>query len=325
MPGGEQLLSLVHKGVWMPAGRLYASRSWRARPRYGVVALRLAALFFVVAVVTRVVAYHWPPTTASADEPAARAPQGRPPAVVPTARPRTGARSPQAAVKAAAAVGESHGYRVAVAVLDRRTGAVYAAGDGAAFPSASVVKVFVAARLLVDGRHRDPATEDLMRRMIVASDDGAATALYPVAGGEGLAAWINQRYGTRGIGASPKPGAWYLTRITARAVVRFYAAVAEDELVGPWLVDAMAQTAATGSDGFPQHFGIPEATTGWRIKQGWMCCVNDRSYVHSTGFVNDDRYAVALLAEGTRDAYGGGRAVLSQMARALMPGGTIPG
>jgi hypothetical protein len=202
---------------------------------------------------------------------------------------------------------------------------VYAAGDDAAFPSASVVKVFLAARLLVDGRQRDAATEDLMRQMIVASDDKAATALYPEAGGEELAAWTNQRYKTRGIGAASKPGAWYLTRVTARSVVTFYAAVAKDELVRSWLLDAMGRAEATGSDGFDQYFGIAAATTGWRIKQGWMCCVNDLSYTHSTGFVNDDRYAVALLAEGPREAYGnGGRTTVSQMARALMPGGTIP-
>jgi hypothetical protein len=312
----------------MPRGQLYASRSWRPRPRYAGLVLRLSVAFFVVAVGTKVVAYAGPLMTAPADGPSARVPHDRQPALAeepaPSARPRTGARDAQAAVRAAATVGHSGGFRVAVAVLDRRSGAVYAAGDDAAYPSASVVKVFVAARLLVNGRDRDPATEDLMRKMIVASDDNAATALYPLAGGEGLAAWINQRYGTRGIRASTKPGAWYLTRVTARAVVTFYSAIADDDLVRPWLLDAMEETQANGSDGFAQYFGIPQATTGWRIKQGWMCCVDDRSYVHSTGFVNDDRYAVAILTEGSRDTYDSLSRTVSEMARALMPGGSIP-
>ena len=314
----------------MSQGQLYASRSWRPRPRFTGAVLRLSVVFFVVAVGTKVVAYAGPLMTAPADGPSARAPHDRPPALAveptPSTRPRSGARDTQAAVRAAAAIGQSRGHRVAVAVLDRTTGAVYAAGDdAAAYPSASVVKVFVAARLLVDGRDRDPATEDLMRKMIVASDDDAATALYPVAGGEGLAAWVNQRYGTRGVGASPKPGAWYLTRVTARAVVTFHSAIADDQVVGPWLLDAMGNAQASGSDGFAQYFGIPQATTGWRVKQGWMCCVDGRSYVHSTGFVNGDRYAVAILTEGSRDTYGSlGRTTVSEMARALMPGGSIP-
>jgi hypothetical protein len=99
------------------------------------VLLRLSVLFFAVAVGTKVVAHAGPLMTAPADEPAARGPSDT-----------------QAAVRAAAAAGRARGYRVAVAVLDRRKGAVYAAGDAAAYPSASVVKVFVAARLLADGR-----------------------------------------------------------------------------------------------------------------------------------------------------------------------------
>ena len=50
-------------------------------------------------------------------------------------------------------------------------------------------------------------------------------------------------------------------------------AVAADPTVGPWLLDAMGAAAATAADGFAQLFGIPAATTGWRVKQGWMCCL----------------------------------------------------
>jgi outer membrane biosynthesis protein TonB len=47
--------------------------------------------------------------------------------------------------------------------------------------------------------------------------------------------------------------------------------------------------------------------------------------MHSTGYVNDDRYAVALLIEGPTSVYGNsGAQTLTLMARALMPGGTIP-
>ena len=34
-----------------------------------------------------------------------------------------------------------------------------------------------------------------------------------------------------------------------------------------------------------------------------MCCLDDRTRMHSTGYVDHDRYAVAMLSEGTRDKY----------------------
>src|SRR4029453_14156938 len=102
---------------------------------------------------------------------------------------------------------------------------------------------------LVDGRANDPQVKDQMWRMVTASDDAAAGALYPLAGSEGLAAWISARYHLGGISASPRPGYWGLTRITARAVVGFYTAVADDPAVGPWLLGAMGEGTRVGGEG----------------------------------------------------------------------------
>jgi hypothetical protein len=75
-------------------------------------------------------------------------------------------------------------------VVDRQAGVGYAAGDvDTAYASASIVKVLIAARLLAEGKADGPGVRDQMWRMIVSSDDDAATALYPLAGGEGLAPW----------------------------------------------------------------------------------------------------------------------------------------
>jgi hypothetical protein len=47
--------------------------------------------------------------------------------------------------------------------------------------------------------------------------------------------------------------------------------------------------------------------------------------MHSTGFVDGDRYTVALIIEGPTSLYsGGGSQTLSAMARALLPSGVIP-
>jgi hypothetical protein len=57
-----------------------------------------------------------------------------------------------------------------------------------------------------------------------------------------------------------------------------------------------------------------------------MCCLEDKMRMHSTGFVDYDRYVIALLTEGARDKYYEyGRRTLSLMAQALLPHGTVVG
>ena len=98
------------------------------------------------------------------------------------------------------------------------------------------MKVFIAARLLAEDKADDPEVRDRMHLMIVASDDDAASDLYPVAGGDGLVDWISQRYHVSGLTVTSDPGAWGLTGVTARAMVAFYSAVATDAKVGPSLL-----------------------------------------------------------------------------------------
>ncbi len=159
--------------------------------------------------------------------------------------------------------------------------------------------------------------------MIVYSDDNDASYLWGTYGGPAIVTWAAGQYG---ISVTPPPasmpGWWGLVGITARAMTTFYARIANDPAVGPWLMSAMANAAPYGSDGFWQHFGIPSATSGWRVKQGWMSYSGDR--LHSTGFVGGDRYTVALLTQGSGGYYYNGSGTVTLMARALMPGGTIP-
>jgi hypothetical protein len=230
------------------------------------------------------------------------------------------------AVADAYAVGAAHVTSVAVALLDLQSGTLYGAGDiDEPYASASLVKVFIAARLLAEGRAEDPAVRDRMWRMITVSDDDAATYLYGLAGGEGLAPWIADHYGISGLAPADRPGYWGLTRVTARGMVSFYAAVVHDPAVAPWLLDAMGQAQPYGSDGFYQHFGLPAKAASWRVKQGWMCCLEDLTRMHSTGYIDGDRYAAALLISGPPSLYGDpGAQALTSMAQALLPGGTVP-
>ena len=231
------------------------------------------------------------------------------------------------AVADAQAVGAARGAHTAVALFDRQTGALYSAGDiDEPYASASVMKVFIATRLLAEKRADDPTIRELMWRMITLSDDEATNRLYGIVGAESLIPWITNYYGVSGLAPADRPGWWGLTRITPRSIVTFYAAGAADPVVGPWLMDAMAQTEPYGADGFYQHFGIPSAARSWRVKQGWMCCLEGLTRMHSTGYVDNDRYTVALFLAGPPSLYheGDGAATLTAMARALLPDGTVP-
>jgi hypothetical protein len=268
------------------------------------------------------------PTTEAAlpeQPPNQQPPQYKPPPPAPVST-RPPATTPQEAVAAAVDAGRSRGVRVGVAVLDLQTGAFYGGGDvGGQFASASVMKVFIATRLLVDGLADDPTVRSQMWQMIVASNDDAARTLYRLVGTESLIPWIAARYGIGGLAPANIANYWGLTRITARAVVRFYAAVADDPAVAPWLLDAMANATATAADGFYQFFGIPSTASNWRVKQGWMCCLESLTRMHSTGYIDHDRYAVAMLIEGSTSVYGNyGAQTLTLMARALLPAGSIP-
>jgi hypothetical protein len=254
-------------------------------------------------------------------------PPTQPPA--PTGPPaRSGAATtPEEAVADAYEVAQPRTDAAAVALLDLHSGTLYGAGNiDEPYASASVVKVFIAARLLVDGQAADPAVRDLMWKMITLSDDDAGSRLYILAGSESLVGWIHDHYGINGLQPANIPNYWGLTRITARAMVTFYARAAADPAVAPWLLDAMANVQPYGSDGYYQHFGIPSAATNWRVKQGWMCCLENLTRLHSTGYVDNDHYAAAMLTTGPPSYYNHDAGqTLTLMAQALLPAGTIPG
>lgn len=230
-------------------------------------------------------------------------------------------------VRAAASAATSQGYRTGVAVLDLRTGQYTGAGeDTAPFASESVVKVMIATQLLATGQMTG-TTEQTAYRMITQSDDDAANALYGLAGGDDVINLVATRYGIADLGSPPsRAGWWGNTEITAKGLVQLYAAIGGDPVVGPWLMEAMAHAAQYGSDGTYQYFGIPSATSEAAIKQGWGDDGNDspNAQFNSTGYVDGNQVAVAILTDGDPSTYGSAiSSVVTAQARALMPGGHI--
>jgi len=243
-------------------------------------------------------------------------------AAVVTAGPGTAA----AAANAANAVSYAgnRGYRSSIAVLDTQTGAFSGAGDyNSAYASESVMKVFIATRLLLTGQ-MSGWNETTAYKMITQSDDASADALYGRTGGDSVITWVKQALNIPNLGSPPlQPGWWGGTQINARGMAMFYRAVRARPNVWGWLGNAMHHATQYGSDGTYQYFGIPSATTGAAIKQGWGG--DDAAGLpefNSTGLVSGDRYAVVILTQG--GVYGAPiSAMLTSEARLLMPGGRI--
>src|SRR3954452_18885470 len=202
------------------------------------------------------------------------------------------AASRSSVLTAAAGFARSQGYHIGIAVYDTKTNEIYGSGDDTG-PSASesIVKAMIATRLLVQGRMTG-TTAHRAWKMITQSDDGIATSFYNSVGGDGLINWIERRYHVWNLGSPPSsPGYWGNTHITPRGLVTYYARVKRDPRVGPWLIRAMHHARPYGSDGTYQFFGLPSATSGAAVKQGWGCdfaagC--GTADFNTTGFVNND-------------------------------------
>jgi hypothetical protein len=106
--------------------------------------------------------------------------------------------------------------------------------------------------------------------------------------------------------------------------VHLYAKIKADPRVAPWLLNAMHHATTYGSDGTYQFFGLPSATTGAAVKQGWTCCFGGRAGFHSSGFINGDRYAVVILTSSAPSTYGRyAMDTITGVARRLLPSGTV--
>jgi hypothetical protein len=235
-------------------------------------------------------------------------------AVVTSAGGPSGASAAGSDAAAAVAYANQNGYRSSIAVLDTDSGQFWGAGDyDSTYASESVVKVFIATELLVSGQMTGWVASTAWT-MITQSDDASADALYGRVGGDSVITWVEQYYGIPNLGSPPiRAGWWGSTQITAHGMVELYQRLKADPSVWPWLSSAMHNAATYGSDGTYQFFGLPSATTGAAIKQGWG---------DDDAAGQPDRYAVAILTQGP--GYGAPISnMLTAEARLLMPGGRI--
>ncbi|NEK56671.1 serine hydrolase [Geodermatophilus sabuli] len=191
------------------------------------------------------------------------------------------------------------------------------------FPTASMVKLFVAEELLHRARTGrivltlgDLAT---MQVMIARSDDPAASSLWVRFDGAQMVRDVAVRYRLRGTTPPAVRGQWGETMTTANDLARFLAllpVVAHPD-DAETLLGWMRGATPIAADGFDQQFGVFGTVPGTpAVKQGWMCCVAGNRHLHSVGVI--DQRVVVLLSEVPRTVgYDAARAALDTAAAAI--------
>jgi hypothetical protein len=194
---------------------------------------------------------------------------------------------------------------------------------GRRFPTASLVKLFIAEDLLHRARTgRVSLTDDdrgLLAAMISASDDAAASTLWVRHGGDAMVRDVATRYGLRSTSPPVRAGQWGETTTSARDLAAFLSrlpVVAHPDDAAT-LLYWMRTITPVAADGFDQQFGLFGPVAGRpAVKQGWMCCLGGLRHVHSVGLVG--HRVVVLLSEVPRNvSYDAARAGLDAVAAAL--------
>jgi hypothetical protein len=231
--------------------------------------------------------------------------------------PATAANPEQVAVDSAVAAAAADGIQQSVAVVDRSTGELVAGSGGDdQYISESIVKLFTVAYYQVRaGGRPDDSMAQTLRTMIINSDDGIESTLWNTA----IVPTIAARYRLDHTSNGPKTGPhdWGWESITADDEAKFLYEMSNDPQIAPLLMDAMANVAPTGSDGFDQDFGMNAVTGDHGSKQGWTDVgSSDRVQIHSVGWT--DEYFVAILQTSSGSDYDTMRADSTATARAVL-------
>jgi hypothetical protein len=226
---------------------------------------------------------------------------------------------------------------IAVAVLDRSTHQILSNGNDQLIAIASVAKLFIADEVLSqesagsDENHRlSTADRQVLDSMLRSSDDGAAETFWAERGGEAIITDVVGRYGLTST-APPSDGRWWNTMSSASDLVHYYDALLNRSggLSGnraEVIVDDLAGSTATGADGYPQRFGIPDGLYAEpvAVKQGWMCCMDGESWMHlSTGIIGSDRRYVMVIESLQPSDDATARTTITQAVKTMFPEGRI--
>ena len=237
-------------------------------------------------------------------------------------------------IRQATADAAKSGADIEAVVLDRDTGQLVSNGSNQPFPIASVVKLFIAYDLLLqesEGKTTlSPADRKSLDVMLRSSDDSAAQMFWDRSGQNAIIARIKARYGLASTTA-PYNGHWDVTQSTAADLVRYYDMLLNGTGGLPpaqanVIMTDLAQSTPTGTDGYPQRFGIPEGLYAEvvAVKQGWFCCWSGANQLHvSTGVIGPDRRYVMAISSLDPVSAAAARETMTQAVKTMFPGGKI--
>jgi hypothetical protein len=277
-----------------------------------------------------------PPADVNTPQATVPAPQASLPVLpeAPPAQPTAPFDGLDARVRQATANAAESGADINTAVLDRNTGQIVSSGADDSFPIASVVKLFIADDLLLqesEGKTKlSAADRKSLDVMLRSSDDSAAQMFWDRSGQNAIIARVVARYGLTGTTA-PYNGHWDVTQSTASDLVRYYRMLLDGTGGLPSdqadvIIGNLAQSTPTGTDGYPQRFGIPEGLYAEpvAVKQGWFCCWNGANQLHvSTGVIGADRRYVMAISSLDPDDDASARETMTQAVETMFPGGRI--
>ena len=239
-----------------------------------------------------------------------------------------------ARVRQATADAAASGADIEAVVLDRNTGQIVSNGANKPFPLASVVKLFIADDLLLQESKGETQLSAADRKsldiMLRSSDDSAAQMFWNRSGQNAIIARVVARYGLTGTTA-PSNGHWDVTLSTASDLVRYYDMLLDGTGGLPpeqadVIISNLAQSTPTGTDGYPQRFGIPEGLYAEpvAVKQGWFCCWSGANQLHvSTGIIGPERRYVMAISSLEPDDAAAARETITQAVKTMFPGGKI--
>lgn len=207
------------------------------------------------------------------------------------------------AMKSVTPVGDQ---KVSVAVLDLDSGESATYG-GAAFDTASIVKVDILATLLLQaqdaGRQLTATEKSYATTMIENSDNDSASALWRIIGKAGGLDAANKTFGLTGT-AGGDDMLWGLTQTTAADQLTLLQQVFGDDSK----LSSASQSYIQGLMGqieADQQWGVSAAADGakWKLKNGWLARSTTGLWdVNSIGKVtgtDGNQYLVAVLSKGS--------------------------
>jgi hypothetical protein len=230
----------------------------------------------------------------------------------------------------------AYGATISVAVLDRASNQLVSNGNDQLTAIASVAKLFIADDVLSQGAQGTEGNRQLPSRdrqaldiMLRSSDDDAAETFWNERGGETIIAEVARRYGLTST-APPSDGRWWNTTSSASDLVRYYdmllngsggLSLQQAEII----VDDLAESTATGIDGYPQRFGIPDGLYAEpvAVKQGWMCCIGSDWMHLSTGVIGYDRRYIMVVESLQPSDDATARATITRAVKTMFPSGRI--